>query len=163
MRSGRRGVDDQGPGQGAGRRVGAQGLAVCSAAGRSAPAVGSTSPTTCASRWTTSWHWPTTAGHGGAEPAAALFGYCNRVKGTRGKDSYRLKMAELRADNVATGVMIDEGRAVLTGKRLAQVPPWGAAGVTSRLRGPAPWLGVTGKASLDLRMVAVERGGTRSL
>ena len=49
-----------------------------------------------------------------------LCGYCNRVKGTKGKDSYRLKMAELRADNVATGVMIDEGRAVLTGKRLAQ-------------------------------------------
>ena len=49
-----------------------------------------------------------------------LCGYCNRVKGTKGKDGYRLKMAELRADNVATGVMIDEGRAVLTGKRLAQ-------------------------------------------
>ena len=45
--------------------------------------------------------------------------YCNRVKGTKGKDRYRLKMAELRADNVATGVMVDEGYAVLTGKRLA--------------------------------------------
>ena len=29
-------------------------------------------------------------------------------------------MAELRADNVATGVMADERLAVLTGKRLAQ-------------------------------------------
>ena len=48
-----------------------------------------------------------------------LCGYCNRVKGTRGKEGYRLKMAELRADNVATGVMVDEGQAVLTGKRLA--------------------------------------------
>ena len=46
--------------------------------------------------------------------------YCNRVKGTRGKDGYRLKMAELRADNVATGVMVDERVAVLTGKRLAR-------------------------------------------
>ena len=46
--------------------------------------------------------------------------YCNRVKGTRGKDGYRLKMAELRADNVATGVMVDERLAVLTGKRLAR-------------------------------------------
>ena len=29
-------------------------------------------------------------------------------------------MAELRADNVGTGVMVDEGLAVLTGKRLAR-------------------------------------------
>ena len=49
-----------------------------------------------------------------------LCGYCNRVKGTRGKDGYRLKMAELRADNVATGVMLDERQAALTGRRLAQ-------------------------------------------
>ena len=48
-----------------------------------------------------------------------LCGYCNRVKGTKGKDGNRLKMAELRNDNVATGVMVDEGLAVLTGKRLA--------------------------------------------
>ena len=47
-----------------------------------------------------------------------LCGYCNRVKGTKGKDGYRLKMAELRADNVATGVMMDKGLAALTGKRL---------------------------------------------
>ena len=45
--------------------------------------------------------------------------YCNRVKGTQGRDGNRLKMAELRAHNVATGVMVDEGLAVLTGKRLA--------------------------------------------
>ena len=49
-----------------------------------------------------------------------LCGYCNRVKGTKGKDGYRLKMAELRADNVATGVMADERLAKLTGKRLVQ-------------------------------------------
>ena len=59
-----------------------------------------------------------------------LCGYCNRVKGTKGKDGYRLKMSELRADNVATGVMIDEGRAALTGKRLAQYHRGGPAGVT---------------------------------
>ena len=54
--------------------------------------------------------------------------YCNRVKGTKGKDGYRLKMAELRADNLATGVMRttwlpglwDERLAEFTGKRLAQ-------------------------------------------
>ena len=49
-----------------------------------------------------------------------LCGYCNRVKGTRGEDGYRLKMAELREDNVATGVMVDEGLAALAGKRLAR-------------------------------------------
>ena len=48
-----------------------------------------------------------------------LCGYCNRIKGTRGEDGNRLKMAELRAHNVATGVMADEALAVLTGKRLA--------------------------------------------
>ena len=47
-----------------------------------------------------------------------LCGYCNRIKGTKGADGYRLKMAELRADNVATGVMVYEVLAVLTGKRL---------------------------------------------
>ena len=49
-----------------------------------------------------------------------LCGYCNRVKGTRGRDGYRLKMAELREDNLATGVMLDERQAALTGRRLAQ-------------------------------------------
>ena len=47
-----------------------------------------------------------------------LCSYCNRVKGTKRKDGYRLKMAELRADNVATGMMVDEKLAALTGKRL---------------------------------------------
>ena len=49
-----------------------------------------------------------------------LCSYCNRVKGSRGGHGYRLKMAELRAHNVGTGVMVDEQKAVLTGKRLAQ-------------------------------------------
>jgi len=49
-----------------------------------------------------------------------LCNYCNRIKGTKGKDGYRLKMAELRADNVATGVMMDEAAAVFTGKCIAQ-------------------------------------------
>ena len=49
-----------------------------------------------------------------------LCGYCNRVKGTKGKDGYRLKMAELRVDNVTTGAMVDEALAVLAGKRLAR-------------------------------------------
>ena len=46
--------------------------------------------------------------------------YCNRVKGTRGGHGYRLKMAELRADNARTGVMVDDKLAVITGKRLAK-------------------------------------------
>ena len=46
--------------------------------------------------------------------------YCNRVKGTQGSHGYRLKMTELRADNTRTGVMVDEQKAVLTGKRLVQ-------------------------------------------
>ena len=41
-------------------------------------------------------------------------------EGAKGKDGYRLKMAELRADNVTTGVMVDERQAMLTGKRLAR-------------------------------------------
>ena len=39
-----------------------------------------------------------------------LCGYCNRVKGTKGKDGCRLKMAELRVDNVATGGWWMRGR-----------------------------------------------------
>ena len=49
-----------------------------------------------------------------------LCSYCNRVKGTRGSNGYRLKMAELRVNNLQTGVMVDEQKAVLTGKRLAR-------------------------------------------
>ena len=46
--------------------------------------------------------------------------YCNRVKGTQGSHGFRMKMAELRAHNVETGVMVDEREAALTGRRLAQ-------------------------------------------
>ena len=49
-----------------------------------------------------------------------LCGYCNRVKGTQGRCGHRLKMPELRADNVATGVMVDQQLAEITGRRLAQ-------------------------------------------
>ncbi len=49
-----------------------------------------------------------------------LCGYCNRVKGTQGSHGFRMKMAELRAHNVGTGVMVDEREATLTGLRLAQ-------------------------------------------
>ena len=46
--------------------------------------------------------------------------YCNRVKGTQGSHGFRMKMAELRAHNAGTGVMVDEREATLTGRRLAQ-------------------------------------------
>ena len=46
--------------------------------------------------------------------------YCNRTKVTRGSHGFRMKMAELRADNIGTGMMVDEQQAVLTGRRLAQ-------------------------------------------
>ena len=49
-----------------------------------------------------------------------LCGYCNRVKGTQGSHGFLMKMAELRAHNVETGVMVDEREAVLTSRRLAQ-------------------------------------------
>ena len=49
-----------------------------------------------------------------------LCSYCNRVKGTQGSHGFRMKMAELRAHNVGTGVMVDEREADLTGRRLAQ-------------------------------------------
>jgi len=49
-----------------------------------------------------------------------LCGYCNRVKGTQGSHGFRMKMAEWRANNVGTGVMVDEREAALTGRRLAQ-------------------------------------------
>ena len=49
-----------------------------------------------------------------------LCGYCNRVKGTQGSHGFRMKMAELRAHNVGTGVMMDEREAALTSRRLAQ-------------------------------------------
>ena len=37
--------------------------------------------------------------------------YCNRVKGTQGSPGFRMKMTELRAHNVGTGVMVDEREA----------------------------------------------------
>ena len=43
--------------------------------------------------------------------------YCNRVKGTQGSPGFRMKMTELRVHNVATGVMVDEWEADLTGWR----------------------------------------------
>ena len=46
--------------------------------------------------------------------------YCNRVKGTQGSHGFRMKMAELWAHNVGTGVMVDEREATLTSRRLAQ-------------------------------------------
>ena len=46
--------------------------------------------------------------------------YCNRAKATRGSHGFRMKMAELRAHNVAEGMMVAERLAVLTGRRLAQ-------------------------------------------
>ena len=49
-----------------------------------------------------------------------LCSYCNRTKGTRGSQGFRMKMAELRAHNAATGMMVDVQLAVLTGKRLAR-------------------------------------------
>ena len=49
-----------------------------------------------------------------------LCSYCNRAKATRGSNGFRMKMAELRAHNVAEGMMVDERLAVLTGRRLTQ-------------------------------------------
>ena len=49
-----------------------------------------------------------------------LCNYWNRTKATRGSHGFRMKMAELRAHNVAEGMMVDERLAVLTGRRLAQ-------------------------------------------
>ena len=49
-----------------------------------------------------------------------LCSYCNRVKGTQGQDGFRMRMPELRAHNVRTGVMVDAQLAALTGRRLAQ-------------------------------------------
>ena len=58
--------------------------------------------------------------------------YCNRVKGTAGSHGYRLKMEELRAHNVRTGVMVDQQLAVLTAKRLAQYHRDGSSPRSSR-------------------------------
>ena len=37
--------------------------------------------------------------------------YCNRVKGMQGSQGFRMKMTELRAHNVGTGVMVGEREA----------------------------------------------------
>ena len=76
-----------------------------------------------------------------------LCSYCNRVKGTRGKDGYRLKMADLRADNVASRVMVDEGPATLTGNRLPASGSWTRSsawrlGSPRRLAGNAGWMNI---------------------
>ncbi len=49
-----------------------------------------------------------------------LCGYCNRVKATQGPEGFRMKMTELRAHNVRTGVMVDQREAEITGRRLAR-------------------------------------------
>ena len=57
-----------------------------------------------------------------------LCSYCNRLKGNGDGHGHRLKMAELRAHNARTGVMVDEKLAVLTSKRLAQHHRGGTVG-----------------------------------
>ena len=49
-----------------------------------------------------------------------LCAYCNRTKATRGGHGFMMKMAELRAYNVAERMMVDETLAALTGRRLAR-------------------------------------------
>ena len=49
-----------------------------------------------------------------------LCGHCNRTKATRGGHGFMMKMAELRAYNVAERMMVDETLAALTGQRLAR-------------------------------------------
>ena len=48
-----------------------------------------------------------------------LCSYCNRVKGTQGQGGFRMKMSELRTQNIRTGVMVDAQQAELTCRRLA--------------------------------------------
>ena len=86
--------------------------------GESPPGAASTCITTCTLRWTTSWRWPKT-GLRSSGTCSCCAATATGLRGRKGKDEYRLKLAELRADNVATGVMVDEKQAVLTGKRLA--------------------------------------------
>ena len=57
-----------------------------------------------------------------------LCSYCNRLKGNGDGHGHRLKMAELRAHNSRSGVMVDEQLAALTGKRLAQHHRGGTVG-----------------------------------
>ena len=46
--------------------------------------------------------------------------YCNRTKANKGPQGFRMKMAELRAHNMASGMMVDGQLADLTGRRLAK-------------------------------------------
>ena len=48
---------------------------------------------------------------GGVRVGKAADDAGNRVKGTRGSPGFRMKMTELRAHNVGTGVMVDEREA----------------------------------------------------
>ena len=48
---------------------------------------------------------------GGVRAGKAADDVGNRVKGTRGSPGFRMKMTELRAHNVGTGVMVDEREA----------------------------------------------------
>ena len=49
-----------------------------------------------------------------------LCSYCNRTKAISGSHGFRMKMAELRAHNMTTGMMVDEQLAELVGERLAR-------------------------------------------
>ena len=48
-----------------------------------------------------------------------LCSYCNRAKATKGSHGFRMKIAELRAHNVAEGMMVDEAAGGAHGRRLA--------------------------------------------
>ena len=58
---------------------------------------------------------------GGTEdcPPKLLCDFCSGVKNTERNDAYYLSLTDLQADNVATGVMVDEGLAALTERRLS--------------------------------------------
>ena len=49
-----------------------------------------------------------------------LCDFCSGVKNDKGNSSGNLGLTDLQADNVATGVMVDEGLATLTERRLAR-------------------------------------------
>ena len=49
-----------------------------------------------------------------------LCDFCNGVKNSKRNAARHLVMTDLQADNVATGVMVDEGLATLTERRLAR-------------------------------------------
>lgn len=49
-----------------------------------------------------------------------LCDFCSGVKDAKRNPGYRPGMADLQVDNVATGVMVDEGLAALTERRLAR-------------------------------------------